>query len=56
MNTTLKQMNRMNEYYLAKYGTEGLEEFKQFMISKGIPVNNIQFAVNWVNKRRGSLR
>ncbi len=48
----LKQMNRVFEKYLDKYGTNGMEDFRQFMISKEIPVSNIEFAVKFAHKSR----
>ncbi|CAH9014697.1 hypothetical protein VP501E541_P0233 [Vibrio phage 501E54-1] len=48
----LKQMNRVFEKYLDRYGTDGMGDFRQFMITKGIPVSNIEFAVKIAHKTK----
>lgn len=42
---TLMKMNKLNEYYLDKYGTDRYDDFKEFMIDKEIPVNTLEFMV-----------
>lgn len=44
----LRQMNRMNQEYLDKLGTDGYEDFKQFMVSKGIPASTLEMTVKRV--------
>lgn len=45
----LKKMNKLNEYYLDKHGTDGYDKFKEFMSENGVPTNTIEFVVkrNW---------